>query len=155
MKIIKIITAMIIIVPTMMIKIIIDVDSTEQRNSENKPNLNSDNNNNDDANNNYNNKTFVFILGDIIVKNLYGIFITKVINHEYIVKISMYDNVNSTIRDISENIILHVGINDFDETIRETLNKIARPVTDLTFLLNTITNIIHSSYRETTILTIK
>ena len=26
----------------------------------------------------------------------------------------MYDNVNSTIRDISENIILHVGINDFD-----------------------------------------
>ena len=104
---------MIIIVPTMMIKIIIDVDSTEQRNSENKPNLNSDNNN-DDANNNYNNKTFVFILGDIIVKNLYGIFITKVINHEYIVKISMYDNVNSTIRDISENIILHVGINDFD-----------------------------------------
>ena len=115
MKIIKIITAMIIIVPTMMIKIIIDVDSTEQRNSENKPNLNSDNNNNnDDANNNYNNKTFVFILGDIIVKNLYGIFITKVINHEYIVKISMYDNVNSTIRDISENIILHVGINDFD-----------------------------------------
>ena len=113
MKIIKIITAMIIIVPTMMIKIIIDVDSTEQRNSENKPNLNSDNNN-DDANNNYNNKTFVFILGDIIVKNLYGIFITKVINHEYIVKISMYDNVNSTIRDISENIILHVGINDFD-----------------------------------------
>lgn len=114
MKIIKIITAMIIIVPTMMTKIIIDVDSTEQRNSENKPNLNSDNNNNDDANNNYNNKTFVFILGDIIVKNLYGIFITKVINHEYIVKISMYDNVNSTIRDISENIILHVGINDFD-----------------------------------------
>lgn len=114
MKIIKIITAMIIIVPRMMIKIIIDVDSTEQRNSENKPNLNSDNNNNDDANNNYNNKTFVFILGDIIVKNLYGIFITKVINHEYIVKISMYDNVNSTIRDISENIILHVGINDFD-----------------------------------------
>ena len=114
MKIIKIITAMIIIVPTMMIKIIIDVDSTEQRNSENKPNLNSDNNNNDDANSNYNNKTFVFILGDIIVKNLYGIFITKVINHEYIVKISMYDNVNSTIRDISENIILHVGINDFD-----------------------------------------
>ena len=114
MKIIKIITAMIIIVPTMMTKIIIDVDSTEQRNSENKPNLNSDNNNNDDANNNYNNKTFVFIFGDIIVKNLYGIFITKVINHEYIVKISMYDNVNSTIRDISENIILHVGINDFD-----------------------------------------
>ena len=107
---------MIIIAPTMIIKIIIDVDSTEQRNSENKQNLNSDNNNNnnDDANNNYNNKTFVFILGDIIVKNLYVIFITKVINHEYIVKISMYDNVNSTIRDISENIILHVGINDFD-----------------------------------------
>ena len=117
MKIIKIITVMIIIAPTMIIKIIIDVDSTEQRNSENKQNLNSDNNNNnnnDDANNNYNNKTFVFILGDIIVKNLYVIFITKVINHEYIVKISMYDNVNSTIRDISENIILHVGINDFD-----------------------------------------
>ena len=108
---------MIIIAPTMIIKIIIDVDSTEQRNSENKQNLNSDNNNNnnnDDANNNYNNKTFVFILGDIIAKNLYVIFITKVINHEYIVKISMYDNVNSTIRDISENIILHVGINDFD-----------------------------------------
>lgn len=98
----------------MIIKIIIDVDSTEQRNSENKQNLNSDNNNNDNANNNYNNKTFAFILRDIIVKNLYGIFITEVINHEYIVKISMYDNVNSTIRDISENIILHVGINDFD-----------------------------------------
>ena len=88
-----------------------------------------------------------------MVKKVNGFFLTKDINHRYLVKVRsfssaktrcMHDHVKPTIRDFNpEHIILHVGTNDLNS--EKTASQIANSIIELALSLKNETNNIHVS----------
>ena len=146
-------------------------DNNNNNNNDNSKNKNTDNNNspskeynslgssrNNSHNNNSNSRTErnqqkVFILGDSMVKNVNGFFLTKNIKHRFLVKVRsfssakvscMNDHAKPTMRDFDpEHIILHVGTNDLNS--ERTASQIANSVITLATTLKNDNNKIHIS----------
>ena len=71
----------------------------------------------------YNQKEKVFILGDSVVKNVYGFLLTRNLNYKCLIKIRsfpgayvrrLHDYVKPTMRDFNPNQILNIGTNDLN-----------------------------------------
>ena len=73
--------------------------------------------------NTYNQKEKVFILGDSVVKNVYGFLLTRNLNYKCLIKIRsfpgayvrcLHNYVKPTMRDFNPNQILNIGTNDLN-----------------------------------------
>ena len=88
-------------------------------------------------------KRTVFILGDIMVKNLNGSLFTRKLNHKCLVTVRPFsltkvrcidDHVKPSVRDFnSDHIILHCGTNDLNSERRAS--QIARSIRELALTL--------------------